>query len=183
MAIVRGGDCPGYTSDAGEDALRIGFRPREILAIACRLERDGAEFYRRAAEAVSDNATAALLRGLAQMEDDHLQAFQDMERQLVGQAAGDLFFDADVALRYLRAVSAGHVVDFSPDLEARLAECGGPEAILRLAIEVEKDSVVLYAGIQSMASDQHGWHAAQAIFFEEMEHIASLSERLESLEY
>ena len=161
--------------------MRIGFRPREILAIACQLERDGAEFYRRAAEAVPDPETATLLRELAQMEDDHLATFQDLERELPGEGAGELAFDTDVALRYLRAVSGGHVVDFSPDLAPRLAECTGPEDVLQLAIEVEKDSVVLYAGIQSMASDHPGWHAAQAILFEEMDHIASLSERLESL--
>ena len=165
----------------GEEAMRIRFRTREILAIACQLERDGAEFYRQAAKAVADRETATLLRELAQMEDDHLQTFRGMDEALLGEAAGELAFDAEVALRYLRAVSAGHVVDFSTDLEARLAECEGQEAILRLAIEIEKDSVVLYAGIQSMASGHPGWHAARAILFEELEHITSLSERLESL--
>ena len=161
--------------------MRIGFRPQEILAIACQLERDGAAFYRRAAEAVQEPKTARLLLELAQMEDDHLATFRAMKQELPGQGSGELAFDADVALRYLRAVSSGNVVDFSADLGARLAECKGPAAVLRLAIEAEKDSVVLYAGIQGMASGHPGWHAAQAIFFEEMEHVAALSERLESL--
>ncbi|MGD2175639.1 MAG: ferritin family protein [Candidatus Brocadiaceae bacterium] len=161
--------------------MRIAFRPDEILAIACHLEEEGARFYRRAADATPDPATADLLGELAEMEEEHLETFERAEQGIWGGAAEESAFDAEVALRYLRAVSQGKVVDLTGDLCARLRGCTTPESILRAAIEIEKDSVVLYAGIQAMASGRPGWHVAQSIMLEEMEHIASLSERLESL--
>jgi rubrerythrin len=161
--------------------LRIAFRPEEVFAVACQLERAGAEFYRRAAEAAGDPGTARLLLELAAMEDEHLATFEDVIRAKWGGARERAAFDADVALQYLRAVSSGHVVDFSPDLEKRLADCEGPEAILRVAIGIEKDSVVLYAGIEAMAVGRPGWPAAHRILLEELRHILKLSGRLEAL--
>ena len=48
------------------------FNAEEVLEIACQIERNGAGYYRQAAERVSDPAARQMLLDLAAMERDRL---------------------------------------------------------------------------------------------------------------
>ena len=52
---------------------------------------------------------------------------------------------------------------------------------MQIAIDFENETVVLYAGLQSMALGYPSWRVAENILKEELGHIAELAERLESL--
>ncbi|MGD9345666.1 MAG: rubrerythrin, partial [Candidatus Aminicenantes bacterium] len=65
----------------------------EIFDMAEQIERNGAKFYRDAAESVSDAETKDFLLMLAKMEDNHLKTFSNMRTELSGREMESPTFD------------------------------------------------------------------------------------------
>ena len=161
--------------------MAIDFNADEVLEIAEQIERNGAAFYRKAADA-SDDESRSFLLDLAAMEDDHLKTFSQMRQGLSKQEQEYTVFDPDNQLvLYLRAFAGGKVFDVKADPAGFLA--GGktfPE-ILKKAIEIEKDSIVFYLGMKEMVPKRLGTGRIEDIIKQEMGHIALLSTRLEPI--
>ena len=81
------------------------FDVEEVIEIACQIERNGAAFYRRAAELVDSQESKAFLVQLAEMEDNHEITFENMRGDpliltaILGEADGP-------AAQYLQAISS-----------------------------------------------------------------------------
>ncbi len=75
--------------------MPITFNANEIFEMAEEIERNGAKFYRKAAQNASDKQTKQMLLDMADMEDGHLATFQEMREQLSGQEKGWTIFDPD----------------------------------------------------------------------------------------
>ena len=58
--------------------MSLPFNPSEILEMAEQIERNGARFYRLAAEGTVDSRNRQLLVHLAAMEDEHEKTFASM---------------------------------------------------------------------------------------------------------
>jgi len=161
--------------------MAASFNPDEIFEIAEQIERNGARFYRRAAESIKDPKAHHLLLTLAAMEDRHVEIFAAMRAELA-EGAWDVDFDLDdQAGMYLRAVADGHVFDLKTDPAERLTGKESAEDILRIAIGLEKDSLVFYQGIREMVPEHFGRDKVNRIIDEEMQHIADMSRELTAL--
>ena len=115
------------------------------------------------------------------MEDQHLETFQRM-RGAVVQATQDESYDPDqVAEFYLRALADGHGFVSVGDPSERLSGDEEIEHVLDMAIEIEKESVVYYAGLRTMVPEGPGRDAVDDIVKQELGHIAALSDRLVDL--
>ena len=90
------------------------FNADEILEIAEQIERNGAKFYRLAAEKVEDIDMKRMLLKLAVEEDQHKQTFEEMKKSLSETekkvSAFDLF---DRPTTFLKAWANGHVFDLN----------------------------------------------------------------------
>ncbi|MHC4125863.1 MAG: ferritin family protein, partial [Planctomycetota bacterium] len=75
--------------------MAITFNADEIFEMAEEIERNGAKFYRKAAEKTSDKETRSLLGNLAEMEDGHLKVFEEMRKELSGREKERDIFDPD----------------------------------------------------------------------------------------
>lgn len=154
----------------------LQFNADEIFTIAEQIERNGARFYRTAAERLP--AGRELLLGLAAMEDSHLATFQEMHKSVTARqaeaVAGDPDNEADL---YLSALAGDHVFDTKKDPVAMLKGNETLKDILRIAIGLEKDSVVFYAGMRELVSPKLGKDRIDFIIREEMKHIALLNAR------
>ena len=62
--------------------MGLDFSADEIFEIALEIERNGAKFYRSAADSISNTDKKQLLLHLAEMEDEHEQTFKTMRTQL-----------------------------------------------------------------------------------------------------
>ena len=158
------------------------FNADEVLKIAEQIERNGVEFYERAAERFDGDA-ARRLRNLADMERTHEQAFATMRRELADAEQWLTAFDPEgEAGRYLAAFADGQI--FAPRADA--AALFGPESterdILETAIGLEKDSVVFYVAIRDAVPEALGEDKINQIIQEEMAHIVLLSRTLASLD-
>lgn len=156
--------------------MSYDFSADEIFEMAEQLERNGAAFYRNAAEAISDDAAKELLNRLAAMEDDHEKTFADMRRELTAAEKGATVFDPEGdAVAYLKALADTRVF-FEKEIDT-----GSMKEILKSAIEAEKDSIVFYLGMKEAVPEKMGKNRLDAIIKEEMGHIRLLSKELTAL--
>ncbi len=161
--------------------MSLPFSADEILGIAEQIERNGARFYRKAAEAITDSRAGKRLLDLAAMEDAHEKVFAAMRADLSGKekdaTAADPWGEAPL---YLQGIADGTVFDVKRDLAEWLTGKESKEDILKAAIGHEKDSIVFYAGVKEMVPADLGKDRVDAIIKEEMGHLAMLSDELRS---
>ena len=160
--------------------MAIKFSADEIFEIAEQIERNGAAFYRKAADAVSDDQRSRqAFLDLAEMELQHEQTFAAMRAELSDAEKVPTVFDPDneIAL-YLRAFADGQVFGPKTDPAAFLVGSRTIEEILHKAIDLEKDSIVFYVGMQEVVPERLGTDKVRAIIREEIGHIAALSKKL-----
>jgi rubrerythrin len=162
--------------------MSITFNALEILEMAEQIERNGVKFYRKAARIVSDRQMRQLFEDLADMEVEHGKVFAAMKKQLPDEARELVVFDPEneTAL-YLQAFANGRVFDLRQDLSELLKGTESVKDILKLAINVEKDSIVFYLGLKDFVSVKAGKDKVEAVIKEEMGHIAVLNQKLSAL--
>jgi len=162
--------------------MSFEFNADEILEMAEKIERNGARFYRKAAELVKDAVVSKLLQDLAAWEDGHERAFATMRADLARQEREPRVFDPEhETSMYLRAMADGHVFDVRVDPADRLTGKESAEDILRMAIGQEKDSIVFYTGLKEMISQTSGKVRIEEIIKEEMGHIGFLNREIAAL--
>jgi len=152
----------------------------EIFETAEQIERNGANFYRAAAEKFS--VVRQVLLDLAAQEDEHLKTFQAMRAQLTSKQQQPDVFDPDgQAQMYLRAMADGHIFDIKADPTEKLASKRKPEDILKMALGIERDSIAYYVGLKEYVPVRAGKDKVEDIIRQEMKHIAVLNEKLAAL--
>ena len=162
--------------------MPITFNANEIFEMAEEIERNGAKFYRKAAENTSDNQTKKMLLDMADMEDGHLATFQEMRKRLSGQEKGWTVFDPDnQSVLYLQAMAdaRGFEGKITPTKELTGRET--PKEILETALNSEKESIVFYFGLKGLVPVRAGRDKVEAIIVEELSHITTLLKQLKSL--
>jgi len=152
------------------------FTANDVFEMAEQLERNGAKFYRTAAENISDPRSKKLLIELAEMEDEHEKTFASLRADLTEAEKTTTVFDPeDESALYLRALADTRV------FFKKKIDISSMEEILKAAIVAEKDSIVFYLGLKDFVPDQLGKNRLDKIIKEEMGHIRILSKELVSL--
>ncbi len=153
--------------------MMYDFNADDIFEMAEQMERNGAKFYRTAAESVQDQDAKMFLLKLADMEDNHEKTFADMRVKLSEEEKTPTVFDPqDESTAYLRALADTRVF-FEKEIDT-----SGMEAILKDAITAEKDSIVFYLGMREAVPETLGRNRLDDIIKEEMGHIRLLSKEL-----
>jgi rubrerythrin len=156
--------------------MGFDFNADDIFEMAERMERNGAKFYRTAAEKVADSSAKEFLLELAGMEDEHEKTFALLRADLSQKEKTATVFDpkGESAL-YLRALADSEVF-FKKEIDV-----SSMEEILKAAITAEKDSIVFYLGMMQFVPEELGKDKLGMIIKEEMGHIRILSNELVSL--
>ena len=144
------------------------FNAFEVFEIAEQIERNGATFYRRAAEIFDDPDISAMFLEMAGWETGHEAIFTAMREQL-GEEAG-------------QAMAGLAAFGIKPDPATELTGAETRAHVLRMAIGKEKDSVVYYTGLKEFVPAQGDKDKIDRIIKEEIHHIRILSQSLEQCE-
>ncbi len=152
------------------------FNMDEILAMAEKIEKNGAAFYRSAAEGISGSPNRDLLLELANMEDQHEKTFAALRSELSENEKATTTFDPDnEAVLYLGALADIRVF-FKKEIDVTSIE-----EILKAAIMAEKDSIVFYLGMKDLVPERLGKDKIDTVIKEEMSHINILGNKLKEL--
>ena len=159
--------------------MSIRYNADEVFEMAEQIERNGAKFYRRAAELAPEEAARSLMGELADMEDSHERTFSGLRGELSAEERKEIVFDPDNELNlYLRAMADKHVFDVSVDPSERLTGGEKVEELLQMAIGMEKDSIVFYLGMKQVVPERFGRARLDDIIREEFGHIGTLAAKL-----
>ena len=153
--------------------MSYDFNADEVFEMAEQMERNGAEFYRNAAEAIEDSANKEMLMSLSKMEETHEKIFKSMRAELAAAEKASTVFDpSSEASLYLQALADSRVF-FEKEIDVT-----SMVEILKSAIEAEKDSIVFYLGMKEAVPENLGKGRIETIIKEEMGHIRLLSKEL-----
>ncbi|MFB0505827.1 MAG: ferritin family protein [Thermodesulfobacteriota bacterium] len=162
--------------------MSFPFNADEIYEMAEQIERNGARFYRRAVQGAVDPRNRRFLLDLAVKEEEHEKIFASMRSDLAREKSETAAFDPDgQAALYLRAMADGHVFDVKADPTQVFTGKETVEDILRVAMGMEKDSIVFYLGMKELVPERLGKNRIDGIIKEEMGHLASLGTELATL--
>ena len=161
--------------------MAVTFSADEIFEIAEHIERNGAKFYRKAAQGVDSAEFAKLFAQLAELEVEHEKTFAAMRTQLSARELPIVYDPDDEVALYLRALADGRVFDIKSDPSEKLTGRETPADILNMAIGLEKDSIVLYLGLAEYVPADGGKDKVNAIIKQEMGHVTLLSDKLKNL--
>jgi rubrerythrin len=160
--------------------MGVTFNADEVFKMAEQIERNGVKFYHAAADKLP--AGRQMLLDLASMEQEHEKTFADMRAQLSGREQEPMVFDPnDEAQMYLQVAADGHVFDTKTEPTEKLKGKDTLDDILKMAIDMEKDSIAFYAGLKEWVPPRAGRDKIEGIIREEFGHIATLSEKLSAL--
>ena len=153
--------------------MSYDFNADEVFDMAEQMERNGAKFYRDAAETAADPSNKDMLIGLSKMEEAHEKMFESMRAELSSAEKASTVFDpSGEAGAYLRALVDSRVF-FEKEIDVT-----SMVEILKSAIEAEKDSIVFYLGMKEAVPKNLGKDRIEAIIKEEMGHIQTLTKHL-----
>jgi len=162
--------------------MSITFNADEVFEVAEQIERNGANFYRRAAQAFTGTDAHQLLTDLASWEEGHERLFADMRKELSQKEQEPVFFDPNnEAVMYLRAMADDHVFSPKKDPSELLAGGEGLVEILRKALRFEKDSIAFYLGMRDLVSVELGKEKVARIIEEEKSHVVMLIKWIDRL--
>jgi rubrerythrin len=153
--------------------MSYDFNADDVFEMAEQMERNGAKFYRTAADSSQDADNRKFLLELAGMEDAHEITFKALRSEITSQEKATTVFDPEgEAALYLRALADTRVF-FEKEIDVTSLE-----KILKAAIEAEKDSIVFYLGMKEAVPENLGKDRLDNIIKEEMGHVKLLSRKL-----
>ena len=159
--------------------MSITFNASEVFEMAEEMERNGAKFYKKAAENASNEQTKKMLLTMANMENKHLITFQKMREELCDKEKEPTVFDPDnQSVLYLQAMADAHGYEGKISPTKELSGNETIKEIIEIALNAEKESVVFYFGLKSMVPVNAGRDKIEAIILEELSHITTLLEQL-----
>jgi rubrerythrin len=159
--------------------MSISFNADEVLEIAQRIEQNGLNFYKAAADAVADPKAKEMLSNLAEWEVGHEKLFRDMRLGLTEDQRQPMVFDPHNEMGlYLKATADQVVFTLKMDPGKMIGDKPSFKKILDIALEREKDSVVFYAGMKRFVPASLGADKIEAILQEEVSHVAMITQRL-----
>jgi rubrerythrin len=145
-----------------------------VFEIAERIERNGAAFYRRAAEMFEAPGASKILLDLAAWENRHEQTFARMRAQLPKQPARPDTNGKEQTLPESQVLAGLAVFGIRSEPADNLYGDESEADILRMAIQKEKDSIVFYHGLKDFVQDKAGKDQIDRIIKEEMRHVVTL---------
>ena len=163
--------------------MAITFNADEALAMAEQIERNGRQFYLRAAEIATEGGVRKLLLDLAEWEKGHEALFASLRADLTEEEKRATTFDPDGDTElYLEAMADTHVFNAEQDPTALLAGDETPGQILTLALGFERDSILFFTGLGRVVPERLGKGRIEAVTQEEVGHVAYLKRQLKKLE-
>lgn len=151
------------------------FKAAEIAEAAVRIEQQGQEFYKNAAEAAKSRDAKDFFLFFAAEEARHEQVFRDLQARM-GDFDLPAWSTSEEYSAYLQALIDSHAI-FSPDLKQRLAGAADEAEAIRLAMGFEKDTILFFMEMRELVPDSEKRFIQQCID-EERSHLRKLAAML-----
>jgi len=157
--------------------LAMLFNIDEVLAMAQQIERNGANFYRQAADIAKEADVKELLAKLAEWEAGHEQLFSRIRGELADKQSSPTVDPDSEAEYYLRFMADEHVFGPGSKPAKILAGCQGSNDIIDVALAFEKDTIMFFVAMKNAMPSSDMVPHVERLIREEFEHIAYLHKK------
>ncbi|MCU0821606.1 MAG: ferritin family protein [Spirochaetes bacterium] len=160
--------------------MDLNFSPDEILKLAEQIEKNGIKFYTRAAEETKGKTEIKeQFLKLADMERAHEKVFTSMLYKLGEKRDTEIHDPEGHVVLYFKAWVDRQIFDDNGRLAEILIKNRSMVDILKIAIGLERDSILFYLGMKEMTEIEDSQQEIDTVIKEEMKHIAYLIKELE----
>lgn len=150
--------------EKGDQLVVVDFNEAEAYRIACKIEKDGIEFYGKLAQAIVDKDTKRKIEFLLREEKKHLNFFeeclQEKEKRTVADPGEESLLDY---MDYAIFQPYQNIKDLSDKID-------DIKQALRLAVIVEDKSIKFYQACKEKVSAAEAKQELQNIIEEERRH-------------
>lgn len=160
--------------------MTVALNAFEVFEIAEQIERNGAQFYRKAAELFNESDICTLFIELADWEIKHEQVFREMGKQLIKPNKQAKTIDPENFDPKLMACLG--VFGTVSDPPHKLKSIEKIADVLKIAITKEQDSITFYEGLKDFVPASDDKNKIDAIIKEERHHVKILNEALKQRE-
>jgi rubrerythrin len=152
------------------------FSDLEGLRIGMSIEDSGRDFYQQAYELAKTSEQKELFFLLKTEEISHYEIFSKLFHEINSSrefSEEEYLFDPDTS-RYLTVLAEDHIFPKGDRAKLKLDEVTGVEAILRMAIQAEKDSILFYDELADKSKFEHAKKVFRQLKAEEQLHVVKL---------
>lgn len=156
----------------------------EAVEVALMMEEEGIRFYTLAEEKAGDPELKTIFSFLREKEHQHIETFRRLYGDLSARESdpdAELWLlDTEVSA-YFRAAVDSTVFPTKGSAETAIAGLHGVADILRLALRLEKDSILFYHELLAGAPWPEAKALVERVIAEERRHVVFIHEKLASL--
>jgi hypothetical protein len=117
------------------------------------------------------------------MEKDHEDAFLDVKGRLTTDQSPEIAYDPNnEVVQYLGAIADVVVFNVRTDWSDVIEGTESVEELLKLALQLERDSVAYYVGLAQLVPAKLGRSVIERLIREEMDHVVLIAQHLSSVQ-
>lgn len=145
-----------------------------VIDFALRQEKHGVSFYTKAAEKFRGTELAGLFVKLAREEAKHLRDLIDLQASALRKGVEECFRAVEID-DYLEAIVREGVLPKGEKEAERLDQIKTVEDACRVAMQAEKNAILLYTELAKLSKDKEQKKILEAIIREEKTHMAKIA--------
>lgn len=156
------------------------FNVLETTKIAMDMEKEGQEFYGKAAALAEDEKLRSIFLLLEEQERRHAEIFAGLHKMLseVNNLSDEYLYDENVSL-YMKALVENKV--FKQDELDKIKSMSSMKDALQIGINAEKSSILFYSEIIRNTKSTEVLGALSLILAEEKKHLVDLTGLLNTI--
>lgn len=159
--------------------MALRYSGPEVMEMAVQTERGGRAFYRQVADRTDHDDLRGLFRFLADEEDRHVAAFQNIARSIT-ERPEEMPYQWEEAVPYLDAIVESRYFLGEDKALALVRDSATPRQAVENALGFEKETLLFYTELQDMVGEPNK-PAVRRLVAEEKAHVVKLSRLLETL--
>jgi rubrerythrin len=150
------------------------FNLGDIIDIAVRIEQNAEKIYTKASKDAPVSLRSSLFAKLASDEIDHRKWFEALRPRI--EPAGIVPSMEEMGRTMLQDIVGDRAFSLT---ETDLSKVENIKALINLAIEFEKDTIIFYGMIAGFVTDEKTINGLKTILDEENRHVIALTESFE----
>ncbi|MPM60214.1 hypothetical protein SDC9_107065 [bioreactor metagenome] len=148
------------------------------LRVAIEIEKRGHAFYQQAYNQATKDVHKELFLLLRDEESHHMAKFQKVFDK-VKENKAEVAFDEGTS-KYLTVLASDHVFPKAEEAGSVIADLKTMEAVLAVAMQAEKDSVLFYDELANKSDSDDAIKIFTALKSEEQQHVIKLREMIDA---
>ena len=154
------------------------FNEIEAVKIAQNMERNGLEFYRRAAARTANPTVREVFLQLVEDEKDHLAAFEELEETLQARRTDGAAYTDDPEIgAYIDRLLQTQVFCEKCTVGGMLDQAKDDCAALTVSMQAERDAILFYQEMLDFVDSGEAKKAFEWILKEERRHLRTIGDR------